>query len=242
MLNQRIHTNCFVNYLDLKIINKELAEYINSPSWDRPAFYDDDDEYSIQYKEYLDNPSNAIAPNLPTEEPNNSLSMGDEYLSTISETESDKVIKSSVEDLVLIPSESEVTFNNERDIYFLEELLINDTLSLLKNESSNFDHHDDPSFPRPPPEPPNVEVFFDFDPDMGVLTAKMVEDISEHYVLMPKVLPSQPTLCPNIDTLLSFSFVNEDKVFKPDLEDSRARGFVHRPLELQSLAYGNLIS
>nr|GEZ85359.1 reverse transcriptase domain-containing protein [Tanacetum cinerariifolium] len=28
----------------------------------------------------------------------------------------------------------------------------------------------------------------------------------------------------------------------PDLEASRACGFVHRPLELQSLAYGNLIS
>nr|GFA69082.1 hypothetical protein [Tanacetum cinerariifolium] len=28
----------------------------------------------------------------------------------------------------------------------------------------------------------------------------------------------------------------------PDLEASRARGFVHRLLELQSLAYGNLIS
>nr|GFB65030.1 hypothetical protein [Tanacetum cinerariifolium] len=28
----------------------------------------------------------------------------------------------------------------------------------------------------------------------------------------------------------------------PDLEVSRARGFVHRPLELQSFAYGNLIS
>nr|GEU71046.1 reverse transcriptase domain-containing protein [Tanacetum cinerariifolium] len=28
----------------------------------------------------------------------------------------------------------------------------------------------------------------------------------------------------------------------PDCDDSRACGFVHRPLELQSLAYGNLIS
>nr|GFB33269.1 hypothetical protein [Tanacetum cinerariifolium] len=28
----------------------------------------------------------------------------------------------------------------------------------------------------------------------------------------------------------------------PDLEDSRARGFVQRPLELQSFAYGNSIS
>ncbi|GKF22358.1 hypothetical protein Tco_0074680, partial [Tanacetum coccineum] len=50
---------------------------------------------------------NAITPNLPTEELDNSLSMGDEHLSTISETESDEVIKSSVEDLVPIPSESE---------------------------------------------------------------------------------------------------------------------------------------
>ncbi|GKG13647.1 hypothetical protein Tco_0350607, partial [Tanacetum coccineum] len=36
----------------------------------------------------------------------NSLSMGNEHLSTIPETESDKVIKSSVEDLIPIPSES----------------------------------------------------------------------------------------------------------------------------------------
>ncbi|GJY93812.1 hypothetical protein Tco_0509594 [Tanacetum coccineum] len=41
------------------------------------------------------------------EEPDNSLSMGDEHLDTIPETESDEVIKSSVENLVPIPSESE---------------------------------------------------------------------------------------------------------------------------------------
>ncbi|GJX44072.1 hypothetical protein Tco_0260748 [Tanacetum coccineum] len=92
---------------DLQIISEELAEYINSPSWNCPAFYDDDDEYTIQYKEYLENSSNAITPDLPTDEPNNSLSMGDEHLSTISETKLDEVIKSSVKDLVPIPSESE---------------------------------------------------------------------------------------------------------------------------------------
>ncbi|GJS16302.1 hypothetical protein Tco_0410774 [Tanacetum coccineum] len=83
---------------DLQIIREELAEYINSPSWNRPAFYDDDDddEYTIQYREYLENSSNAITPDLPTEEPDNSLSMGDEHLSTIPEMESDEVIKSSV--------------------------------------------------------------------------------------------------------------------------------------------------
>ncbi|GKA04786.1 hypothetical protein Tco_0683906, partial [Tanacetum coccineum] len=50
--------------------------------------------------------SKAITPDLPTEEPDNSLSMRDEHLSTIPETKSNEVIKSSVEDLVLIPSES----------------------------------------------------------------------------------------------------------------------------------------
>ncbi|GJY55408.1 hypothetical protein Tco_0454523 [Tanacetum coccineum] len=97
---------------DLQIIREELAEYINSLSWNRPAFYDDDDdEYTIQYREYLENLSNAITPVLPIEEPDKSLSMGDEHLDTILETESNEVIKSSIEDLVPIPSESEGILN-----------------------------------------------------------------------------------------------------------------------------------
>nr|GEW07767.1 hypothetical protein [Tanacetum cinerariifolium] len=108
-------------------------------------------------------------------------------------------------------------YDSEGDIHFLEELLSSDLFPLPEYESSNFDHHDDPSFPRPPPKPPDVQIFFDFEPDMVVSTAKVVEDISEHHVLMPKVLPSQPTLCLNFDTLLPFSFENEDKVFKPGI-------------------------
>ncbi|GKF52898.1 hypothetical protein Tco_0159808, partial [Tanacetum coccineum] len=88
---------------DLQIIREELADYINTLNLNYPAFYDNDDKYTIQYREYLENSSNAITPDLPTEEPDNSLSMGDEHLSIIPETESDEVIKSSVEDLVLIP-------------------------------------------------------------------------------------------------------------------------------------------
>nr|GFA12267.1 hypothetical protein [Tanacetum cinerariifolium] len=63
--------------------------------WKIPACCDDDDDYD-----------SAITPVLSTEEIENSLSMGDEHLDTIPATESDEVIKSSVEDLVLIPSES----------------------------------------------------------------------------------------------------------------------------------------
>nr|GFB51520.1 hypothetical protein [Tanacetum cinerariifolium] len=60
---------------------------------------DDDEDYT-----------SAITPNEPilsTEEPDNSLSMGDEHLDTIPATESDEFIKSSVENLIPIPSESE---------------------------------------------------------------------------------------------------------------------------------------
>nr|GFA31552.1 reverse transcriptase domain-containing protein [Tanacetum cinerariifolium] len=56
--------------------------------------------------------TSAITPNEPilsTEEPDNSLSMGDEHLDTIPVTKSDEFIKSSVENLIPIPSEPEVS-------------------------------------------------------------------------------------------------------------------------------------
>ncbi|GJY66532.1 hypothetical protein Tco_0468770 [Tanacetum coccineum] len=75
---------------------------------------------------------NAIAPDLPTEEPDNSLSVGDEHLSTISKTESDKVIKSSVENLVPIPRESEGISDDTCDVPVCEN---SSTFDALKNHS-----------------------------------------------------------------------------------------------------------
>nr|GFD17023.1 hypothetical protein [Tanacetum cinerariifolium]GFD17042.1 hypothetical protein [Tanacetum cinerariifolium] len=65
-------------------------------------------------------------------------------------------------DDLLPPGVESDDYDSKGDIHFLEELLINDSIPLPENESSNFDHHDDPSFPRPPLEPPDVEFFFDF--------------------------------------------------------------------------------
>nr|GEU35469.1 hypothetical protein [Tanacetum cinerariifolium] len=48
-----------------------------------------------------------VTPVLSTEEPDNSLSMGDEYLDTIPATKSDEFIKSSVENLIPIPNQFE---------------------------------------------------------------------------------------------------------------------------------------
>ncbi|GJS58305.1 hypothetical protein Tco_0653089 [Tanacetum coccineum] len=60
--------------------------------------------------------SKAITPDLPIEEPGNTLNMGDEHLDTISATESDEVIKSSVENLVSIPSKFEGISDDTSDV------------------------------------------------------------------------------------------------------------------------------
>ncbi|GJT67233.1 hypothetical protein Tco_1018713 [Tanacetum coccineum] len=85
-------------YMQKKEEEKRIAEEQAAKDryWKIPICYDDDEDYTI-----------AITPVLPTKEPVNSLSMGDEHLDTIPATESDEVIKSSVENLVPIPSESE---------------------------------------------------------------------------------------------------------------------------------------
>ncbi|GKA48007.1 hypothetical protein Tco_0740965 [Tanacetum coccineum] len=88
----------------------------------------DDDEYTVIYRK-----PKAITPDLPIEEPDNSLSMGDEHLNTILETE-----KSSVENLVPIPSEFKGISEDICDVpscdYFDAECgLIN---SLLSRDSS----------------------------------------------------------------------------------------------------------
>ncbi|GKD65697.1 hypothetical protein Tco_1307805, partial [Tanacetum coccineum] len=102
-----------------------------------PVFDEDDDEYTFQYMKYLENSSNAITPDLSTKEPDNSLSMGDEHLDIISETESDEVIKSSVKNLVPIPSESEDFSDNESEC----DVLVGDDFTTFSNPL--FDSDDD---------------------------------------------------------------------------------------------------
>ncbi|GJZ66323.1 hypothetical protein Tco_0623019 [Tanacetum coccineum] len=57
---------------DLQSKNEELADFINTPNWNRPVFCnnddDDDEEYTI-----------AITPVLPTEKPDNSLSHAPDF-------------------------------------------------------------------------------------------------------------------------------------------------------------------
>nr|GEY67676.1 hypothetical protein [Tanacetum cinerariifolium] len=133
---------------DLQIINEELAEYINSSSWNCPTF--DDDECSIQYMEYLENSCNAITPDLLNEEPDNSQSIGDEHFSTILEIKSDEVINSSGANLVSILSESEGIFDDTCDVPFCDNSplldVLNDHFELFSDFNDDCTSSDDDSF------------------------------------------------------------------------------------------------
>nr|GEU54466.1 hypothetical protein [Tanacetum cinerariifolium] len=100
-------------------------------------------------------------------------------------------------DLSLTPDDSmppgikNYDYDSEGDILILEELLSNDSFSLPENESFHFDI---PSSPRPPAKPPDDG---EIKPNSKNLTVRVVGDIFEHYVPMPRLLPTQPTHASN---------------------------------------------
>nr|GEW90817.1 Gag-Pol polyprotein [Tanacetum cinerariifolium] len=110
---------------NITIAQNKLMEQLTSMCAMIPAYCDDDDDYS------------TITPN----EPIDSLSVRDEHLNTIPETESNEFIKSCVENLVPNPSESEG--KSECDTPAREEFT---TFSnILFNADYEFDSSDDQS-------------------------------------------------------------------------------------------------
>nr|GEV27900.1 reverse transcriptase domain-containing protein [Tanacetum cinerariifolium] len=85
--------------------------------------------------------SDIFAPILSTKEPEYSPSMGYEHSNTTSETESNEIIKSGVEELVPIPSENEVTLEDKKecDMPVCENSLIRDDHSEIFSDSNNDD-------------------------------------------------------------------------------------------------------
>ncbi|GJT89401.1 hypothetical protein Tco_1071118 [Tanacetum coccineum] len=76
--------------------------------------------------------------------------MGDEHLSTIPKTESDEVIKSSVEGLVPIPSESKGISNDTYDVPFCDNSppldVLNDNFEIFSDFNDDYTLSDDDSF------------------------------------------------------------------------------------------------
>nr|GEZ52586.1 hypothetical protein [Tanacetum cinerariifolium] len=124
-----------------KLLQQEQWAYLSThPSKRLTSFcYDDDDDYN-----------SAITPVLSTEVPIDSLSMGDEHLDIIPATESDEVIKSSVEDLVPIPSESEGIPEHMCDVPFHNNSqpldVSNDQIEDFSESNNEVSSIDDDSF------------------------------------------------------------------------------------------------
>ncbi|GJT64024.1 hypothetical protein Tco_1015504 [Tanacetum coccineum] len=118
----------------------------------------------------------AITTDLPIEEPDNSLNIGDEHLDTILATESDEVIKSSVENLVPIPREFEGISDDTCDVpncddnhvnvesELVESLVNRDTLIVYSSKIDPILEEFAGELAHIAPIPPGI-VEADFDPN-----------------------------------------------------------------------------
>nr|GEZ32780.1 hypothetical protein [Tanacetum cinerariifolium] len=123
------------NKQEEKLIEEEQSA--NAQYWKISACCDDDDDYN-----------STITPVLSTEEPDNSLSMRDEHLDTILATESDEVIKSSVEDLVPILSEFEGIPDTMCDVHLINNptpLEAKDRFEIVINSNDDISSSDNDS-------------------------------------------------------------------------------------------------
>ncbi|GKB09305.1 hypothetical protein Tco_0837617 [Tanacetum coccineum] len=160
-------------------------------------------------------------------EPEESLIMGDEDLSTILKKESDKVIKSSVEDLVPIPSESEDTSESDSEcdlpscndfspINISEEKSVTFSNPLF-NSNDDFTSSDDESLSDEDVPKDNVKIYsnplFEFDDeyissDVNPLFNEVLEDIESEDSYVSKL--DEPDLL-----VTPLSKLNEDECFDP---------------------------
>nr|GFA19993.1 hypothetical protein [Tanacetum cinerariifolium] len=123
----------------------------------------------------------------------------------------------------------------EGDVCFVEELLINDFIFSDESFDSNFE--DNPLISRPPPEPPDVESFFDLKPD--VIAKEISDKLNEDKCFEPGREINVSTnnedvdyfpfmfvirlflpyfILPEISSLL-LSAESEDTIFDPGISD-----------------------
>ncbi|GKC88251.1 hypothetical protein Tco_1148900 [Tanacetum coccineum] len=216
-----------------------LSTHTPEPSRRFNFIYDDDDddeERTIPFNEIISQlpPSIAITPVLPTMEPEDSLIMRDENLSTLPEKESDEFIKSSVEDLVPIPSKSEDTSDNgsECDLLFCDDSPPLDVLggnyvtffNPLFDANDDFTYGDDESLTEEDVLEENFKIYlnplFEFDEeyissDVNPLFNDVLEDIEskDSYV---SNLDEQALLVTHLSEL------NEDECFDPGGDEIEA--------------------
>nr|GEZ12253.1 hypothetical protein [Tanacetum cinerariifolium] len=192
-----------------KLEEKQLEEEraAKAKYWKLPVCFDDDDDK--ERSDSLDDniifrlpPFSAITPNEPvlsTEEPDNSQSMGDEHLDTISATESDEFIKSRVETLIPIPSESEGIPKHKCDVLSHDNSppldVSKDQFEDLSESNKEFSSTDDDSFSLD-----NIDYVEASPPDSELVSSEVME------IVIPEVggiEASNDNLVPFYDPIIS---------------------------------------
>nr|GEZ45149.1 hypothetical protein [Tanacetum cinerariifolium] len=95
-----------------------------------------------------------------------------------------------------------------------DELLVDDSIPLPENESSNFDHHDNLSFPRPPPEPPDVEFLFNLEPELISAVMNYIDELNEEECFDPG---GEIDTFANVEDDDCFPFIFVIRIFLPYL-------------------------
>ncbi|GKB70872.1 hypothetical protein Tco_0932284, partial [Tanacetum coccineum] len=194
-----------------------------------PICYDDDDDevYTI-----------AITPDLPI---TNSLIMEDEHLDTIPATESDELIKSSVENLVQIPSESEGIPDKMCNVSFRDNsppldiskdkfegfFDSNDDSTSIDDDSFSIDDIDYVEASPPDSELVSLEEVKDFHTEDGEIEDDILrEKLSKINLLIAKIEainsnppPSSDFVTKSPSTFLNF-FLEETNTFYNSLPES----------------------
>nr|GEV76754.1 reverse transcriptase domain-containing protein [Tanacetum cinerariifolium] len=115
-----------------------------------------------------------------------------------------------------IPSGIEnFAYDSKGDIYFLEALLIDDSIPFLNNESFEYDF-DNPSVPLHPPEPPDAE--FDFKPNSKDEILVVMNDSDEFDDYFPFIFVIRIFMPYLIRSKMFLSFLSaesEDTIFDP---------------------------
>ncbi|GKB01410.1 hypothetical protein Tco_0829454 [Tanacetum coccineum] len=201
-----------------------------SPRFNIIYDYDDDDnddeESTIPFNG-ITSQIPPITPILPTMDPEDSLIMGNEELNTILEKESDEFIKSSVEDLVIIPSESEDTFESDEvcdlssyDDFSLINIPEEESVTLsnpLFDSNDDFTSSDDESLSDEDVPEDNVKVYSN--PLFEIDDEYISSDVNPLFDVVLEDIKSKDSYVSNLDELAllvtPLSDANEDECFDP---------------------------
>ncbi|GJV65417.1 hypothetical protein Tco_1476245 [Tanacetum coccineum] len=213
-------------------LKEQVANLSTYPSQRFKSFcYDDDDDYdyekSIIPLNEIDSKIPLSIPITPVLEPEDSLIMGNEDLSTIPEKESDEFIKFSVEDLVPIPSEFEDTSESDSDYDLLScddfsSINIYEEKSVafsnpLFDLNDNFTSSDDESLSDEDVLEDNVKIYSNplFESDDEYISS----DVNPLFDEVLENIESKDSYVSNLDEpallVTPLSDFNEDECFNP---------------------------